>query len=267
MSKHSGIEPLISVITTVYNGEKYISMAVKSVLNQTHDNFEYIIVNDGSNDATAEILDGLSDKRLKILHTPRLGRAKALNLSVRNSSGDYIAVLDADDVCLPDRLRLQADFLNSYPDVGLLSSSRRYIIDEHGEVVGSNDTGVLDHDSIVDAMATHNPMFHSSTMYRKKLFYEIGGYDERLFCFLDYDFYMRSAAITRLANLDCVLVYKRGHNEQYFFGKEDRVKTYQKLMSASYINYRKVKYIGASKKYLLWALKSYIKSMNKKIGL
>jgi len=134
LSKRDGLpKPKISVIMSVYNGEKHLPRAIDSVLEQTFEDFEFIIVNDGSTDNTPKILGSYSDKRIYVINQENMGLTRSLNEAIELPRGAYIARMDADDISLPDRLLYQVDFLDGNEDVCLLSSSY-YVIDESGTV-------------------------------------------------------------------------------------------------------------------------------------
>ena len=108
--------PQVSVVTSVYNGEEYLEECVDSILNQTFQNFEYIILNNGSTDGTARILQRYTDPRLRIIHQENLGISKSLNKGINLSNSDLIARLDADDFSSPQRLEKQVTFMEKHPD-------------------------------------------------------------------------------------------------------------------------------------------------------
>ena len=116
------MKPEISVIMSVYNGETYLAEAIESVVNQTFQNWELIIINDCSTDSTAEILADFSsrDERIKV-HTNEINLKlpTSLNKAISLSNGKYIARMDADDICLPDRLEKQYKFMEEISDVAL----------------------------------------------------------------------------------------------------------------------------------------------------
>ena len=112
--------PRVSVVTTVYNGEPYLDRAIPGILAQTFKEFEWILVDDGSQDRTPELLRELAqrDSRVRVFSPGRLGLAAAANYGVSQARGEYIARQDFDDTSYPDRLRLQVTFLDAHPDVG-----------------------------------------------------------------------------------------------------------------------------------------------------
>ena len=106
----------ISIVMCVYNGSKYISESIKSALNQSFKNFELIIINDGSTDTTEKIVKSFNDRRIRYYYQKNQGAAASRNYGIKNSRGQYIAILDSDDICLPERLEKQYYFLENNPD-------------------------------------------------------------------------------------------------------------------------------------------------------
>jgi glycosyltransferase involved in cell wall biosynthesis len=118
-----GSKPKISVLMSVYNGEKYLKEAVDSILNQTFSDFEFIVINDHSTDSTSEILFSYKDSRLKIIENDEnIGITKSLNKGLRLVSGKYTARMDADDISFNNRLEKQLQYLEDNPDVGVLGT-------------------------------------------------------------------------------------------------------------------------------------------------
>ena len=124
------MKPLISVVMSVYNGEKYLKRSIDSILNQTFKDFEFIIINDGSTDKSLEIIKSYDDDRIVLIDQENKGLTKSLNIGIKTASGKYIARQDADDVSLPDRLKKQVDFLEVREDVVLLGCRAYEVIGE-----------------------------------------------------------------------------------------------------------------------------------------
>jgi glycosyltransferase involved in cell wall biosynthesis len=117
------ISPKISVVMPVYNGKEYLALAVESILRQTFADFEFIIINDGSTDNSADIAASYEDPRIKLLHNDKnLGLIPSFNRGLENSRGEYIARMDADDIAFPDRFKKQVAFLDDHPDIALCGS-------------------------------------------------------------------------------------------------------------------------------------------------
>jgi len=150
----------------VYNGDRYINEAIDSILSQTYENYEFIIINDGSTDHTKEILSSFSqiDGRIQIIHQKNHGLIFSLNRGLELSRGKYLARLDADDISEPDRLETQVKCLEDNPEIVLVGSAY-YVIDKYNVIIGKVHPPVKDND-IRWQMLFHNSFAHSSVMYR-----------------------------------------------------------------------------------------------------
>jgi hypothetical protein len=166
----------ISVVTPVYNGARYFDRAAPSILAQTMDDFEWVIVDDGSTDATPARLAALaaSDARVRVLSPGRLGYARALNYAIEQARGTYIANQDFDDRSYPDRLRLQAAVLDAHPEVGVVGG--RYVLIDETRHERYERMPPEQHDQIVRAMARRIPFAHTLVMFRKEAWRQAGGY-------------------------------------------------------------------------------------------
>jgi hypothetical protein len=160
---------------TIYNAAPYLARSVDSLLQQSFADWELVVVENGSTDGSPEVLGGYSDSRLRKLQlTTNIGRTPALRLAFENARGEYIAVLDADDTCYPERLQKQVGFLDRFPEVVLLGTWARYI-DAYDVVIGEwAPPG--DPESVRMLMASGNPIVHSSAMYRAAAARSAGGY-------------------------------------------------------------------------------------------
>lgn len=162
----------VSVILPVYRVEKYISAAVKSVLEQTYQTFEIIIVDDDSPDQSAEICRQFKDSRIKIIHQKNRGLAGARNTGIRHAQGDYIAFLDGDDIWLPEKLEKHIEHLESSPAVGV-SFSRSALIDESGNLLGTYLMPKL-YEITPPCLLCDNPVGNgSAAVIRQEVFAEI----------------------------------------------------------------------------------------------
>jgi glycosyltransferase EpsE len=202
--------PHVSAIITVYNGEAFIARAVESLLTQTLSDIEVLVLNDGSSDGTAQALDALSDPRLRVIHLPRTGRAASLALACQEARGRYIANLDADDISYPDRLALQAAFLDRHPDVAWVGCAEEQEDDRRGEF-HARRYALTDKD-IRRQAAKCIPYSHSGVMFRKSLIEAGINYDPVQPFLIDFEFFLRIAEHHQVANLPEVLVkrYVRG---------------------------------------------------------
>ena len=181
--------PKVSVVTSVYNGETYLEECVDSILNQTFQDFEYIILNNGSTDRTAEILNKFTDPRLKIVHQDNLGIAMSLNKGVKLSRSDIIARLDADDYSFPQRLEKQVTFMEQHPEIVVCGSRFKELLG--GNTFNQSIRFIETDQAIRKSMSLFNPFSHSATIFRKKAFLESGGYNCRYKYAQDYDLWVR----------------------------------------------------------------------------
>jgi glycosyltransferase involved in cell wall biosynthesis len=203
----TGRAPAVSVLMAVRDGAAWVAAAVGSILGQTDADHELIVVDDGSTDATADVLAGTGDPRLRVVRQEAAGLTTGLNRALGLARADLVARLDADDVALPERLARQRAFLAANPDVGVLGTAAREI-DAAGVPVGEVRPPV-DDAAIRRALIRRNPFVHSSVMARRALLASAGGYDEGVAVAQDYDLWMRLSTRTRLANLTEVLVVRR----------------------------------------------------------
>ena len=140
--------PKVSVIMPAYNAGKYISAAIKSILEQTYSDLELIIINDGSTDDTLDIASSYHDSRIHIINNSKnMGLAKSLNIALDVSRGKYFARSDADDINLPNRFKTQVKFLELHPEVDVVGTDM-YIFSDQGVIIGEF-TRPSDHHQLV----------------------------------------------------------------------------------------------------------------------
>lgn len=202
--------PLVSVLMPVYNGELYLQEAMESILDQTFREFEFIIINDGSTDYTGEIVQSYADPRIRCFENEQnMGVARSRNRALSLAQSPYIAVMDADDVSLPERLAKQVDFLDAHPEVGVLGSLVQ-VIDGDG-----NKSHTLrppaEHGVLRWSLCFGGPIAHPTVMMRREVVERVGGYNSDLVTAEDYDLWRRLSGVTRLFNLQDVLLYLRDH--------------------------------------------------------
>ncbi|NQT46452.1 MAG: glycosyltransferase [Candidatus Omnitrophica bacterium] len=198
--------PKISVVMAAYNEEKYLRKAIESILNQTFSDFEFIIINDGSTDTTSKIIKEYisRDSRIKTKDTGNSGLTRAKNIALEMAKGDLIAMMDADDISLPDRLEKQRRFLEYNQDVGLLGSGY-YRIDEQGNILYEHNP-VTGSKEIHKNLIKRNIFCHSTIVVRRGVFDKVGFYNENWRTSQDYEFYFRVTKDFKLANLKIPLV-------------------------------------------------------------
>jgi glycosyltransferase EpsE len=168
--------PRVSVVTTVYNGEPYFDRAIPGILAQTFRDFEFIVVDDGSTDRSLPRLRELAerDPRIRVFAPGRLGPAAAYNYAVAQARAGYIARQDFDDRSYPDRLRLQVQYLDAHPDVGVVGGSFVQIDETRGEQFVRMLPA--EHDAIRAAMARYIPIVHTLATFRRAVWEAAGGY-------------------------------------------------------------------------------------------
>ena len=225
--------PQISVVMSVYNGEKHLQSAVQSVLAQSFLNYEFIIVDDASSDATPEILKACSDPRITIIRNNKnLGLTASLNVGIRAASGKYIARMDADDLSVPYRFAQQFDYLEKNPAIAVVGSSY-YTLNDEGAVAGITNVIAKPAD-IKRELPRQNWFGHGSVMMRKSCLEEIGGYDERFVYAQDYDLFLRLSERYDLANITTALYYWRESAHGISISKKEEQKCFaEKARSAA----------------------------------
>lgn len=204
----------ISVVTSVFNGEKFLARAIESILGQSFGDFEFILIDDGSTDATGSILEQyrLQDSRIQVLRQPNLGLIEALNRGCRIAKGRYIARMDADDIALTDRFRLQVEFMEKNSSIGLLGGAVEYVNAE-GKTLGISRNPSGDGE-IREALASCSPFWHPTVMMRREAFESVGGYRKAFVQAEDYDLWLRIAERFQMANLESAIVQYRFHPQQ-----------------------------------------------------
>lgn len=205
--------PQVSVLMSVYNGEKFLGQAIDSILGQTFTDFEFIIINDGSIDRTGEILQNyqMRDHRIRIYTQQNSGLIASLNRGCKLARGVYIARMDADDVSLPQRLARQVSFLECHPQVGVVGTGVQ-IIDNRGNPLYIYHFPTSPN-LLKWALALFNPISHPTVMMKRSLVQQVGGYHPDMLIAEDYDLWWRLSKITQLANIPETLLYLRWHSE------------------------------------------------------
>ena len=203
--------PKISVIMSVYNSGAFLSESIESVLNQSFSDFEFIIIDDGSNDNSVEIINKFTkkDTRIRPIFNPRnigyVGFIRNLNRGMDLAQGKYIARIDSDDVMFPDRLRLQYDYLEKTSDVFLVGGSFEYI-DKNGKKI-SDCVIELNNNEIIKQFPLNNPIHHPTVMFRhnKNVHYR----EKALYC-EDRDLWFRLSLLGKKFTItkDIVLKYR-----------------------------------------------------------
>jgi glycosyltransferase involved in cell wall biosynthesis len=198
------MKPLISVITSVYNGAGDIGRTIDSILNQTVTEYEYIIIDDGSSDRTGEVLrqHACNDRRIRLLsNTRNLGLTRSLNRCLLTANASYMARIDSGDVAARERLEKQLRFMESHLEVGVLGSNDIVVFRDFGKYRVSQRP--FDDASIIRVLMYRNCFSHSTLMIRRDVFERFGPYKTKFA--QDYDLILRARQKYKLANLGDVL--------------------------------------------------------------
>jgi len=240
----TGYPPKISVILPVYNGEKYLTEAIDSILSQTYRDFELIIINDCSFDGTSEILSSYTDARIRIVNnSSNLKLSRSLNKGIELSQGQFIARMDADDISLPERFEKQIAFLESHPDIGAVGCQVKKI-DEDGKFI-RNLLRETRPEVIKWGLFFGPPLAHPSVMMRATVIKSAGGYSNDTLAAVDYECWTRLIKVTKFSNLPEFLFLYRVHPEnmssKHRLDQVRTVSSVQELVQADYIGAEKAK--------------------------
>jgi glycosyltransferase involved in cell wall biosynthesis len=192
----------ISVVMSVYNEEKYVSTAIKSILNQTYSHFEFIIINDGSTDNSETIIKSFHDERIVYKKIERVNFAAALNIGLNIAKYDYVARMDADDISTPDRIEKQINFLIESPDVQVLSSG--YALFKNEKISHIYYLPIHNKD-IKEQLNYSSAVCHAGSVYLKSHILKYGGYNEKMDILEDIELWLRIRKETVFHNLNDVL--------------------------------------------------------------
>jgi len=197
----------------VYNGAKFVGNAIKSILNQSYKDFEFVIVDDGSTDNTVDVINQFKDKRIKLIRNQHLGLQKTLNIGLKESNGLYIARMDADDESLPERLKLQKEFLDNNPLISCVGTRIIAVFDDKNvsKISWRPKTPVAT--KFISLFET--PIFHPTAMCRSEIIKRYG-YNESLPRSEDYDIWSRMLADgLKITNLHQPLLTYKIHKESF----------------------------------------------------
>jgi glycosyltransferase involved in cell wall biosynthesis len=222
----------ITVLMPAYNAGKYIREAITSVLEQTYRNFELLIVNDGSTDDTISVILSFNDPRIVLVDQDHHGVAQALNTGLRLADTYYVARFDADDICMPDRLEKQFNFLEDHPDYVLVGSDAEYIL-EPGDFLFSFKCIAHSNEEVQRNMYMYCPFIHSSVMYKKDEIIKAGGYDAHAHHFEDYLLWTSLAKIGKMQNLREPLIKVRFNPASVTIDEKWRGERFRQLKRAA----------------------------------
>ena len=201
--------PVISVLLPVYNGKPYLRESIESVLSQTYEDFELIIVDDGSTDSSGDVVASFSDSRIRYFYQANRGLAYTLNVAISKAQARYLARQDQDDLSLPTRFAKQVAFMDDHPDCGLLGTWAQIM--EVDKLSDRYHRHPLAASALRYELLFNNPFVHSSVMLRREVVQRLGGYTTDLERQPpeDYEFWSRIARNAEIANLPEVLLIYR----------------------------------------------------------
>ncbi len=209
------MNPVASVLMSVYNGGEYLSSSIESILNQTMGDFEFIIIDDGSSDDTWDILQGYQDSRIKLHRNfENIGLTRSLNRALEMAAGEYIFRQDADDISVATRLEEQKNYLEQNPHVILVGSAVT-LIDESGSRTGEMIYHANHDKSIRWHLLLHNSFFHTSVAIRRNVLSENNlSYRTEIQYAQDFELWSRILKFGEGANIRKPLVSIRLHQDQ-----------------------------------------------------
>lgn len=215
MPASSPAQPRVSVVMPTYNVAAYVEAATESILQQTFTDFELIIIDDGSTDDTWAVLERLAaqDPRIRLeRNSANRGISYSRNRGTELAYGEYIAVMDHDDISMPDRLEKQVAYLDAHPEVGVVGGALRFL---YGETLGPVRTFPVTPGLIAWTMCFDIPAWHPTCMLRRCTLVAVGGYSLEYVVSNDHDLWFRISRQTRLANLPDIMLHYRRHNGNF----------------------------------------------------
>jgi glycosyltransferase involved in cell wall biosynthesis len=226
--------PKVSVVVTCYNYAKYLPGCIESVLRQTWQDFEIIVVNDGSKDNTDEVIAPyLDDGRINYIKQENAGQAHAKNTGIRNARGELIAFLDADDLWLPDKLERQIPLFDD-PLIGMVYSTCSYIDDSGREIMFSHESPHLAPRAgkVTDFLFIDNFIPFSSSVVRRECLECVGVFNESIRMGIDWDLWLRVSVRYLFGFVDRpLLIYRVGHPGQMSKNLEVRQECTDRIMA------------------------------------
>jgi glycosyltransferase involved in cell wall biosynthesis len=220
--------PQITVLMPAYNAENYIAEAISSVLKQSFADFELLIVNDGSSDKTVKIIQSFKDSRIVLIQQENKGISAALNSGLKHSRAQYIARFDADDICYPERLKVQYDFITAHPEYNIIGSAADYI-DAEGNYIFTQHPVAHLNEELQDLKYTICPFIHSSVFYRKEVITANGGYNEHAYTYEDHFLWVNILNSTRACNLSQPLLRVRLNPESITIDEKWRTRKFRDI--------------------------------------
>ncbi len=222
--------PIVSVVMAVYNTERYLAQAVESILAQTFTDFELVILDDGSTDRSWKILKAyaIRDPRIRLISRKNRGIPQTRNELLAHARGEFIAVMDSDDVAVPDRLARQVEYLRQHPDVVCVGGATDWI-DEAGRLLITRLEPQTDAEIQAWLLKGRTCINHPSAMMRRHVVMQVGGYDESLPQAEDLDLFLKLGELGKLMNLPDVVLCYRQHDRSISGARQQQDIAYRRL--------------------------------------
>jgi glycosyltransferase involved in cell wall biosynthesis len=203
--------PKVTILMPVFNGEKYIKEAMQSILDQTFEDFEFLIINDGSTDQSLRIIKEFNDQRIRVLENENnIGLIATLNKGIENCRGEYIARMDCDDISMPKRLEIQVEYMDKHPDIGIAGSFAK-IKSKGLEYIGRY---FCESEEIRANLLFNTAFAHPSVIIRKEVLLKNNlKFDEKFKHAEDYDLWERASDLVKFSNIPEVLLIYRKHKD------------------------------------------------------
>jgi glycosyltransferase involved in cell wall biosynthesis len=237
MGSGNGKVPAISVVMPVFNTERYVAHAVESILAQTFNDFEFIILDDESTDSSVHIIQEFAerDERIRFFPLEHRGYVSLLRRGLNHCRGEFVARMDSDDIAMPDRFEKQIAYLAENPDC-VAVGSRVVLIDPYGAKV-ERPTHKTSHEEIEGELLNGVgwAMVHPTVMMRREPLMRVGGYREDLMVSEDLDLFLRLGEVGKLVNLPDVLLQYRQHLQSVNYTKYEAQKAVKRqIVSDAY---------------------------------
>lgn len=232
------MSPRVSVLIPSYNHARFLPATLQSVFDQTYTDYEIVVVDDGSTDGSVELLRSYGD-RIRLFTQQNRGTYPTLNRCVAESRGEYLAILNSDDLWAPTKLEKQVAFLDAHPQVGLVHTGGHFI-DAGGRILSTNPLGFpwprTPTGNIIELLVRYNRIVPSSAVLRRECFERVGGFREDLYGLGDWEMWLRVALEYDIGYIDEPLTLYRVHGANAFLQHrrllEDEVKVRSETIHA-----------------------------------
>jgi len=220
---------LVTFLITTYNSEKWIAECLNSVLNQTHKNLQVLIIDDGSEDSTVEIVLSFNDLRIELYKKNHTGISSSINYAINKIKSDFVARLDSDDLCEKERISKQLKFFNENKSYGIIGSNF-ILVNEEGQQI-DKIRNPEKHEDILEQLPRRCCIWNGSVLIRKDIINQLDGYNEKRVTGEDWDFFLRAIGLTKFYNIQEFLSSKRIHPASISFSDSAFKETEDILLS------------------------------------